>query len=363
MMTHHRTTPVLVLFSIVLLLFAGVVAHRELRQPPLDKLQRAMNLLEAARQAQADRSAADTYRSAQKNLTEGRRVMTEVSTSWWPFGSYRLADSLLSESIHQSRAAVSEAGSKQTRREEKMLSDISRLDDSLKVWRDLLDQALPRTDEELLYRSAAFSLHMSANMLEKRQLQAAGEYADTVAAIFRTLQQRHQEHHSSRSQWVRRSQDWAAQAVDESRTSGKTTLIVDKSSRYLYILSAGRVADSMACDLGYNSGCQKKLKGDGATPEGAYHVTRVNRGSKYYLALVLDYPNADDRRRFQANLASGAVPRDAQIGGLIEIHGHGGTGRDWTDGCVAVTDKDMDKLARLATVGTPVTIVRQWEKR
>jgi L,D-peptidoglycan transpeptidase YkuD (ErfK/YbiS/YcfS/YnhG family) len=54
---------------------------------------------------------------------------------------------------------------------------------------------------------------------------------------------------------------------------------------------------------------------------------------------------------------SGTVPRRAGIGSLIEIHGDGGQGRDWTDGCVALDNRDMDRVFARASVGTTVTIV------
>jgi murein L,D-transpeptidase YafK len=96
-----------------------------------------------------------------------------------------------------------------------------------------------------------------------------------------------------------------------------------------------------------------------ATPEGMYKVTRKLEGSKtkYYKALLLDYPNEEDKARFREEIENGSLPRNAKIGGLIEIHGDGGKGIDWTEGCVALTNKEMDIVYRLAKVGTPVTIV------
>jgi L,D-peptidoglycan transpeptidase YkuD (ErfK/YbiS/YcfS/YnhG family) len=56
-------------------------------------------------------------------------------------------------------------------------------------------------------------------------------------------------------------------------------------------------------------------------------------------------------------VAKGTLPRSAKIGGLIEIHGDGGRGVDWTEGCVALTDSEMDIVFKVAKEGTPVTIV------
>jgi murein L,D-transpeptidase YafK len=127
------------------------------------------------------------------------------------------------------------------------------------------------------------------------------------------------------------------------------------------LLSAGRIIKSYSCDLGFNSGHDKNKKGDGATPEGMYRITKVMNVSKYYKALKLNYPNQADREKFRMNKRAGLIAANASIGGLIEIHGSGGTARDWTDGCVAISNGDMDDLIKKVGVGTPVTIVGRSE--
>jgi murein L,D-transpeptidase YafK len=87
-------------------------------------------------------------------------------------------------------------------------------------------------------------------------------------------------------------------------------------------------------------------------------VKKKDRGqSRYHRALLLDYPNAADRERFAAAKRRGEIPRGAGIGGLIEIHGEGGRGQNWTEGCVALSNRDMDDLFRRVGTGTRVTIV------
>ena len=71
----------------------------------------------------------------------------------------------------------------------------------------------------------------------------------------------------------------------------------------------------------------------------------------------MNYPNEDDLKRFKDNKKNGNIDQGARIGNLIEVHGHGGKGIDWTDGCVALSDADMDKLYPLCSVGTEVIIV------
>jgi L,D-peptidoglycan transpeptidase YkuD (ErfK/YbiS/YcfS/YnhG family) len=63
------------------------------------------------------------------------------------------------------------------------------------------------------------------------------------------------------------------------------------------------------------------------------------------------------KEEFKQEIAKGTLPRSAKIGSLIEIHGDGGRGVDWTEGCVALTDSEIDVIFKIAKEGTPVTIV------
>ncbi len=100
-------------------------------------------------------------------------------------------------------------------------------------------------------------------------------------------------------------------------------------------------------------------RGDKATPEGIYMVTRKLSGSstRYHKALLINYPNQSDVREFNERIRNGRLPADASIGDMIEIHGHGGKGGNWTEGCVALKDSDMDILFKYVSAGTPVTII------
>lgn len=135
--------------------------------------------------------------------------------------------------------------------------------------------------------------------------------------------------------------------------------VVDKLNRRLYVYSRGHRVDSFPVELGAKGLKAKLHAGDRATPEGRYRVTEVRSHgeTRYYKALMLDYPNSEDRVRFAEAQRRGQVPRGVGPGSLIEIHGYGGKGKDWTDGCIALTNAAMDRLFRYATIDTPVVIV------
>lgn len=158
---------------------------------------------------------------------------------------------------------------------------------------------------------------------------------------------------------VRQWESWEAGTVAASRRMGKRAVIVVKELNELRVIDDGRTIAILHADMGSNNADRKLRSGDLATPEGMYRITRAKDAgsSRYYKALLLDYPNRDDRIRLQREIRDGHVPAGTRAGSLIEIHGDGGRGRDWTDGCVALSNPDMDRLFRMVGVGTPVTII------
>lgn len=152
---------------------------------------------------------------------------------------------------------------------------------------------------------------------------------------------------------------WVAQTTAESRRNGTAAIVIYKLDRRLDLLVSGRRVASFEVDLGANGLRRKLFAGDRATPEGRYRVTTVKVGgsTRFYKALLIDYPNATDRVRFEEARRRREVPPNRSIGNLIEIHGDGGRNQDWTDGCIALSNADMDRLLARVGVGTPVTIV------
>ena len=151
---------------------------------------------------------------------------------------------------------------------------------------------------------------------------------------------------------------WIRETIALSRRTGDYVILVDKLKHKCHLYRSGRRVRTYDIDLGGPIG-DKQRAGDRATPEGMYRVIQKrSRGQTiYYKALLINYPNEEDRAQFAMAKRNGWVPRRAHIGGLIEIHGEGGRNEDWTLGCMALHNRDMDELFRLVNVGTPVTIV------
>lgn len=125
---------------------------------------------------------------------------------------------------------------------------------------------------------------------------------------------------------------------------------VDKSERRMLLLRNGKTIRTYRVLLGDAPIGRKSQQGDERTPEGRYRITFRNDKSRFHLSLRVSYPNNDERAAARA--------RGVDPGGDIMIHGGTppGYSRDWTDGCIAVTNAEIEEIWRLVPVGTPIQI-------
>lgn len=142
-----------------------------------------------------------------------------------------------------------------------------------------------------------------------------------------------------------------------SRKGTADKILVEKQARRLTLMSKGEVLKTYRIALGGNPIGPKERQGDNKTPEGIYSIDARNKDSRYHLSLHVSYPNERDRKRARE---LGVSP-----GGDIMIHGikngfswvgdaHAGV--DWTQGCIAVTDEEIEEIGTLAPNGTTVEI-------
>jgi hypothetical protein len=148
---------------------------------------------------------------------------------------------------------------------------------------------------------------------------------------------------------------WVEETIRASAHSGGYAIVVSKIDRRLLVYRRGALLTGYDAAIGLNGFSAKQFAGDRATPEGRYRVLKKKPTSKFFRALLIDYPNAEDRKRYLEGRRRGLIAPTAGIGGLIEIHGGGVAGM--TDGCVALENPAMTELFSMAGEGTPVTIV------
>ena len=137
------------------------------------------------------------------------------------------------------------------------------------------------------------------------------------------------------------------------------SIMVDKSLRRLYLIRDGETVRAFPIALGLAPRGRKLREGDYRTPEGDYYISGRKPDSSYMLALQISYPDESDRVR--------AEQADVPAGGLIMVHGRpirptNGrdrnyySTRDWTDGCIAVSNAAMLEIWMMTRIGTPITI-------
>lgn len=135
-------------------------------------------------------------------------------------------------------------------------------------------------------------------------------------------------------------------------------LVVKKSARKLFLFAGDELLRSYEVALGRNPVGHKERRGDYRTPEGNYLLDWRNPQSRFYRSIHISYPNENDRRRAAA---MGVDPGDS-----IMIHGVPDRYRDdqefiislnWTEGCIAVTNKDMEEIWALVADNTPIEIL------
>ncbi len=134
-------------------------------------------------------------------------------------------------------------------------------------------------------------------------------------------------------------------------------VLVDKSEARLYLLKDSEIITSYKVRFGTNPKGHKQQQGDGRTPEGSYILDYKNINSAFYKSIHVSYPNAEDRKS--------AWELGVDPGGDIMIHGQAnGWGWfepvmqyfNWTDGCIALRDGDMEEVWKAVRVGTPIVI-------
>jgi lipoprotein-anchoring transpeptidase ErfK/SrfK len=154
---------------------------------------------------------------------------------------------------------------------------------------------------------------------------------------------------------ISRWRKMAEQAVEKSKRSNQLVIVVSKLEKRLIVYKDGAPIKTYWVGLGFRGLNAKLYDGDEATPEGEYKVIKKRSQSKFKRALLINYPNEEDQKKFDEARKRGYIAASARIGGQIEIHGGGKDGL--TNGCIALDDAEMEELFRLVPVGTPVTII------
>ena len=328
-------------------------------KPPVVKFEQALKALSNARNAESSMYASELLKAAElcwdKALIAWRRENNKFLLSrdfrvaqYLAESSMRLAQESTSKS-KTSRESLKQIASVQIvilkKQVEEFKSQYSHLPVDNLLRKEFAKGELKLRESELTfarkdYKQAVAKSKEAAHFIEN----AGASVTENMNDYFDNL-----------PRWQR----WAKETIAWSASSDSVAIVVDKMAHVCQVYQGGKMLAQYSIELGPQWLGPKLQRGDKATPEGQYRIKKKKGDgqSKYYKALEIDYPNGADLEKFRLAKQNGDVPASANIGGLIEIHGDGGKGANWTSGCVALRNEEMDEIFELATVGTPVTIV------
>ncbi|HEY7128596.1 MAG TPA: L,D-transpeptidase [Nitrospira sp.] len=321
----------------------------------IESLDRDLLHLRAAEVAPSDYSA-----FAYQWMTLRSRVQAEEDTIRWPWEPNDLEQALrqlqaegaktvarLAEQRETERRAAAQQLAEVEDRAQMIASQVSAIDS-----RVILAEKPVETD--LLLKQA----HAFYDQGRYEQSLDASDHASRHLAAQSALLQRELGRYASPdriAQWRR----MARETIEWSKKHRDAAIVISKAERSLTLYRSGQKVLSYPVRLGFNGIKEKRYQGDGATPEGRYRIAgKRGRGqTQYYRALLLDYPNQEDRRRFMNDRKKGKIPAFRDIGGQIEIHGVDNELMAQTLGCVMLENPQMAVLFERVDNGTPVTIV------
>ncbi len=339
---------------------AGVFFVQGCGRVPVEDFRPAQAALNRATEARAEEYTPAAFDSAQAFLARASAMNVSVPRTWYGWPKSELIRGALTESLRWSILACTASDSLHAARIHRSRVQLTGAERELRTIEGQLAAASGKRTNRRLLREAQLDLKEAGKWLDRGE----ASRAETVLA---RLQRRSSELGVRLAEDLRRfenpdaQRDWRKWLTEGMRIAqnGRKLLVIEKESRTSYLVHKGRVLYRSPVDLGVEGTRVKTSQGDLATPEGLYTITKKkgNGQTKYYKALLLDYPNAEDVARFRALKKRGAISANAKLGGLIEVHGSGGRGADWTLGCVAVGNPEMDRLYKELSVGDKVAIV------
>jgi len=145
--------------------------------------------------------------------------------------------------------------------------------------------------------------------------------------------------------------------------TGVVYIIIDKSDYELQVYDDEGWYATYPVVFGNKDLSDKLMEGDKKTPEGSFKIISKRPHEKWHKMLMLDYPTKESWARFNQRKADGQIPRKAKIGGGIAIHGTWPNDdlvvddyTNWTQGCIALKNEDLDELETYLPIGTNVMI-------
>jgi len=347
-----------ILAGVIILLVAGGLLIWLAPEPPRDELKLAREALAAAKKSGAEIYATSLYREAQQ-LYDSAMVCWSVQNSrFFPLRDFSKMEGFVQQVVRKANEAEQHSVQQSSDTNKLVKKGIADLSEKVSLYERRYKRMPLPPGVIQTHNKGKMKLSEARIALESQRYHEANLHYQQAVVLINSSNDKAEK---LLTEWFSHYPQWEKHGNEAISLSGggRKVILVDKYAHQCMVYQGGKVIRRFDAEFGPNWMGSKRRKGDKATPEGIYRITQKKDGArtKFYRALLINYPNDEDRRRFAGDKKSGVISSHADIGGLIEIHGMGGKGVDWTDGCVALKNGDMDALSRLVAAGTPVVIV------
>ncbi len=343
-----------IIIFLLVLLFRALVP-----EPPQPEVEMARAAIAKARDRQSEVYSPRLFREAQNNYDSAMSAWRVENERYILFRDYENVIAFASTAEKKANEATLNTIKRSTSLKANLENEIRRMKTEMASFEKIfLSMPLPQDVKKkhargkLLLREAEVDLQNDNYVNGNIKLTEANEY---ISGTYNLARKNLEDYFKHYSDW----QEWATSTINESRKSGSYAILVEKIPAVCHLYHGGKKKYTFEAEFGKNWLGDKMSRGDFATPEGKYIVTKKLSGGStiYYKALLINYPNKIDIQEFNERIRNGKLPADARIGDLIEVHGEGGKGANWTQGCVALRNADMDIIYKYASKDTPVTII------
>ncbi|MEQ9167942.1 MAG: L,D-transpeptidase [Fulvivirga sp.] len=349
----------LVIFSLFVITLGLSVHFIEWSSPPLQLLEESRKCMLNAKRAGALTLAPGMYNQAQVSYDSAILVWNSENTKMKLFRNYELMEGHLNNAILTANLSKTAALEKERQYWNKNQARYEAVRDLYEYFK-MTYSTFPLKEAErkklaearLVLDEIQLTLKNKSSREVDRKLGECEAFINDLINSFTAIMEN----------YFKDFELWESLQVNALKLASKNNenvLIIDKLNRECKIYYRSQCIATFPVELGYNWIGDKVQSGDKTTPEGIYKVIKKKSSpdTKFYKALLLNYPNEDDRKRHKLNITNGSIPKNSAIGGDIEIHGFGGKGIDWTDGCIALSNEDMDSLYSIISTNTAVVIV------
>lgn len=303
------------------------------------------------------------YENYKENLTNSKRKLLEVNHQFSWFRDYEPVRAEFLKLLKEGEELKQKLQTEKEKKRRLLLDQIDSLQERLNLLSKLTFIYHGKHTLRDHLAKAEVTLTEAKILIKENRLIPAEKKLSVIEIHLNKVQQgiypvlaRYQ-HPELIAKWQR----WAKEAIEESREKDIYSILVIKSEKKLILYKKGEPVKIYPVGFGKNGWMDKLQSKDHATPEGKYQIIGKNPKSKYYKALLINYPNEEDRREFERLKKKGLLGKKATIGGLIEIHGGGKD--NLTYGCIALDNGPMEELYHKVEVGTPVTIIGARDER